>query len=122
MTEKIIRALSEITGLETKLKLNGKNGVSLYPEKVTTLAKFCDGGDFQRIEVRLKLKGESPSEMFSAAENACEAVDASGEETAVFRTAERPCFEPCSEVGLYIVSCRFTADYIREAAENEDNL
>ena len=36
MTEKIIRTLSELTGLETKLKLNGKNGVSLYPEKVTT--------------------------------------------------------------------------------------
>ena len=55
--------------------------------------------------------------MFSAAEKACDAVDASGEETAVFRTAERPCFEPCSEVGLYIVSCKFTADYIREETE-----
>ncbi len=121
-TEKILRRLGEIIGIETTLKLNGTGSVALYPEGVKTLAKFCDGGDLQRISFRLEFKGESPSEMFEAAEKACGEVEKSGEDTAAFRVAEMPCFKPCSEAGVYIAGCAITADYIREAAEIEDNL
>ncbi|MBQ8826896.1 MAG: hypothetical protein IJ007_07375 [Oscillospiraceae bacterium] len=119
MTERIIRRLAEITGLASRLELDGRSGISIYPEETEIKERFCDGGMLVSARLRLRLKGRDPQLLFKTAENACSAADSSDEETAVYRTAVPPKLEAGTESGVYTVSCVITADYIKEVSDED---
>ena len=119
MTEKIVRRLAEITGLDSRLEPEAGNGISLYPESTSVKERFCDGGMLASMKLRLRLKGRDPQLLFRTAENACSAADSSDEDTAVYRTFTPPELEAGTEAGVYVVSCVIDADYIREVSDED---
>ena len=119
MTEKIVRQLAEITGLASRLDLDGRNGISLYPEGTVIKERFCDGGMLASARLCIRLKGRDPQLLFRTAEDACKAADASSEEIAVYRTDTLPKLEAGTEAGVYTVSCVITADFIREVTDED---
>lgn len=121
MTEKIIRRLSEITEVESQLETQEGSCIAAYPEKAEIKEHFCDGGSLVSVLVKMKLKGTEPDKLFKTAENACRKADSAPEDTAVYRTAVPPELCECTEAGLYMVSCVISADYIKEA-EDEDSI
>ncbi|MBQ8781099.1 MAG: hypothetical protein IJZ72_05450 [Oscillospiraceae bacterium] len=121
MTEKIIRRLTEITGLASQLDLGGDGTVAAYPESTEIKEHFCDGGRLVSVRVRLSLKGRTPSQLFERAEAACKAADESPEGDIIYRTELTPKLDSCTEAGVYIVSCVINAEYIMEA-EDEDSI
>lgn len=121
MTERIIRRLAEITGLDSRLDSKGTDSVSMYPEKNDITERFCDGGMLSAADIRLRLKGTNPHMMFEKAESACASANASPEGDIVYITEVMPYLEECTEAGKYSVSCVIRA-YWSEVDRDEDNI
>ncbi len=106
MTEKIIRALTEIAGISPTLRLNPKGGASLYPEG----SELSDG--CRTLKIRARFKGENPSAVFGEAERAYSAFSSPScteklkeAGIGVYGTeASLPAMESCDSSGLYTVS------------------
>lgn len=114
MTEKIIRRLAEITGLESSLRTEAGGGVALYPAASEKKAEFMDGGSLDSLTVKARLKGTDPSLLFKLAEGACDAVEGHSEDGFRLEVESRPVMESSNENGMHIVSCRFGAEYITD--------
>lgn len=114
MTERIIRRLAEVTGLESSLRTEAGGGVALYPAASERAAVFMDGGSLDSLTVRARFKGTEPSMLFKLAESACALADGYSENGFRFEVESRPVMESSNENGMHIVSCRFKAVYMTE--------
>lgn len=118
--ESIIAELSRAVGAEPAVRLSAVGGTAFYPISDKLKVMFLDKGELREMTVKVKLKGEVPSELFSAAEKFCSDIigcgRAEGENFRVVRIlpTERPSMESCSENGMSIVSFTVTAEYILE--------
>lgn len=125
IAEDIVCRIGEKCGKEPSVRLSASGGTAFYPVLDKLKAAFLDGGELREIEVRVKLKGEVPSMLFSAAEKFCGDIcgigDIVGETYRVVRLApfERPSMESCAENGMSIVSFVLTAEYILEKGAAE---
>lgn len=114
MTEKIIRRLAEITGLESSLRTEAGGGAALYPAASEKKADLMDGGSLDSLTVKARFKGTDPSKLFALAESACAAADGYSENGFRIEVESRPVMESSNENGMHIVSCRFKAEYVTE--------
>lgn len=122
MTERIIKKLGEITGLDTKLRLSEKGGFALYTSGSEAAERFIDGGGVTRQVITLKCRGSEPAALFKAAEDACNAVSEYLGDDICFEVSSPPRFESCSEAGCYIVRCDISAEYIYGGDDNEADI
>ena len=121
IAEEIVCRIGEKCGKEPSVRLSASGGTAFYPVSDKLMAAFLDGGELREMEVRVKLKGEVPSMLFSAAEKFCGIGDIVGEDYHVVRLApsERPSMESCAENGMSIVSFVLAAEYILEKGTAE---
>jgi hypothetical protein len=99
--------------------MDASGGILLYPEAAEAEEGFLDGGRISVIKVRLKLKGTDPKNLFYMAERACRAADSYDGGDFLLETSDYPSMECSNENGMYIVSCRFTAEYYTDASNND---
>ena len=121
IAENIIGGISRICKAEPSVRLYAGGGTAFYPVSDGLKAAFLDGGELREMKIKVKFKGEIPSELFGAAEVFCadidgENADIKGENFRVvgIEPAERPSMESCSENGMNIVSFTLSAEYILE--------
>lgn len=124
IAEEVICEVGRICGKEPSVRISASGGTAFYPVSDKLKASFLDGGELREMEIRVKLKGEAPSELFSAAEKFCCDVcgvnEITGEGHRIVRLApsERPSMESCAENGMSIVSFMLTAEYILERGKS----
>lgn len=126
IAESIIGGIGRICKEEPSVRLAANGGVAFYPVSDGLKAAFLDGGELREMKIKVKFKGEVPSELFGAAEEFCAAdfslfetgrgVDIEEESSRIIRIKplERPAMESCSENGMNIVSFVISAEYILE--------
>lgn len=124
IAEDIVCRIGIACGKEPSVRLSASGGTAFYPVSDRLEASFLDGGELRRTEIRVKFKGEAPSELFAAAEKFCGDIDGigdiSGENYRVARLApsERPSMESCGENGMSIVSFVLAAEYLLERGQD----
>ncbi|MGN1135178.1 MAG: hypothetical protein ACI4SF_03060 [Oscillospiraceae bacterium] len=126
IAESIIGGISRICKAKPSVRLAASGGTAFYPVSDGLKAAFLDGGELREMKIKVKFKGEVPSELFGAAEEFCAAdfsrIETDGgddievENFKIIRTKplERPAMESCSENGMSIVSFVIAAEYILE--------
>lgn len=120
IAENIIGGISRICKAEPFVRLYAGGGAAFYPVSDGLKAAFLDGGELREMMIKVKFKGEVPSELFGAAESFCAAdfseFDIEGENFRIIRVEplDRPAMESCSENGMNIVSFMLAAEYILE--------
>ena len=120
IAESIIGGISRLCKAEPSVRLAADGGAAFYPVSDGLKAAFLDGGELREMKIKVKFKGEVPSELFNAAEEFCAAdfsrFDIEGEGFRIIRVEplERPAMESCSENGMNIVSFVIAAEYILE--------
>lgn len=130
IAEELIRGIGAACKAEPSVRLSASGGTAFYPVSDRLKAAFLDGGELRELAVKVKLKGEVPSLLFSAAERFCDSVcgidEIKGENFRVVRLepTERAAMESCAENGMSIVSFMLTAEYLLERGErqNEDSI
>lgn len=129
IAEELIRGIGAACETEPSVRLLASGGTAFYPVSDRLKAAFLDGGELREMAVKVKLKGEVPSLLFSAAERFCDDVcgidvggidEIKGENFRVVRLepTERAAMESCAENGMSIVSFMLTAEYILEKGES----
>ena len=132
IAESIIGGIGRICKEEPSVRLAANGGVAFYPVSDGLKAAFLDGGELREMKIKVKFKGEVPSELFNAAEKFCaadfsrfdtdgESPDIMGENFRIIRIKplERPAMESCSENGMNIVSFVISAEYILEKEKQQ---
>ncbi|MGN0553408.1 MAG: hypothetical protein ACI4I1_08490 [Oscillospiraceae bacterium] len=121
IVENIIGGISRKCGTEPSVRLAANGGTAFYPIVDTLKTAFLDGGELREMKIKVKFKGEVPSEIFAAAESFGSQIDGGsfdieGENFQIIRIGvlERPAMESCSENGMNIVSLVIAAEYILE--------
>lgn len=123
MIEQITNKIIEITGIASNIRLAENGGFSLYPSEAHIAARFIDGGELRSVTFTMQCKGKAPSELFTAAENACSRIKGfngsligDSWEAVLFEVSSPPVFERCESRCEYIVSCCFKVEYLIDNA------
>lgn len=123
IAEEIVSEISRVCEAQASVRLSAVGGTAFYPVSDKLKVSFLDKGELREMTVRVKMKGEVPSVIFSAAEEFCSDIggfgDIVGENFRVVGVvpSERPSMESCAENGMSIVSFALTAEYILERGQ-----
>lgn len=125
IAEDIVCRIGNVCGKEPSVRLSASGGTAFYPVSDKLEVSFLDGGELRKTEIRVKFKGEAPSELFAAAEKFCGDIDGIGDilgenyRVARLAPSERPSMESCGENGMSIVSFMLTAEYLLERGQDK---